>query len=96
MSKTKTTKGKTLKTKKSTKTEIVSIINNAKGRFFTVTFKKNNGEPRIMNCKCKGEGKAIDNLGYINVYSAKDKGYRKVNPRTIKSLTFNNTIYIVK
>ena len=86
-------KNKTKKsnTKRISRTEAVKLINNSKGRFFTVTFVKNNGNTRTIN----GSRKNQTPLGNITMYSAKDKGYRTVNPNTIKSLSINDTMYVV-
>lgn len=74
------------------RTRAVELINSTKGRFFTVTFVTPKGE-RTINCNCKKD--SVSSLGYINVYSMKDKGYRNVNTRTIKQISFNNNIYKV-
>lgn len=88
MNKNKTTKSNT---KRISKTKAVALINNSKGRFFTVTFVKNNGTTRTIN----GSRKNQTPLGNITMYSAKDKGYRTVNPNTIRSLVINETTYVV-
>lgn len=83
------------KTKRVSKTDVAGIImNKTKGRFFTVTFITNNGIERTINGNYKRSKKAT--LGYLNVYSAKDNGYRTVNTRTIKSLVFKNINYKTK
>lgn len=79
-------------TKRISKTTAVEMINNSKGRFFTVTFVKGNGDERTIN----GLRKNQTPLGNITMYSAKDKGYRTINPNTIKSLIINSTTYVVK
>lgn len=83
------------KTKRISKTDVVNIITTkTKGRFFTVTFITNEGYIRTINGNYKKSKKI--NLGYLNVYSAKDNGYRTVNTRTIKEMKFKNVTYKVK
>lgn len=87
------------KTKRVSKTEVVNIITTkTKGRFFTVTFETNGGKERSINGNYKRPRKnsKMNNLGYLNVYSAKDMGYRNVNCRTIKQVVFKNVIYKTK
>ena len=80
--------------KKVSKTQVVDIIKKTNGKFFTVTFVKANGNTRTINGNVKKN--AISTLGFINVYSMQDKGYRNVNSQTIKSVSFNNTTYKVQ
>jgi hypothetical protein len=81
--------------RKSSRMKIVDVITTkTKGRFFTVTFTKKNGEERTINCNCKKN--AQNNLGYITVYSPNEKGYKNINAQTIKSVVFQNTVYSVK
>ena len=77
---------------KITRTNAVKLINNTKGKFFTVSFKKANGVERTINGKYNNTTK----LGYLNIYSMKDKGYRNINPRTLLSLKVNNQTYFIK
>lgn len=81
--------------KKTNKTTAVQLIQNSKGKFFTVTFVKKNGTTRTINGNYK-QPKNPNPLGYLNVYSMSDKGYRNINPTTIKSVSINNTTYTVK
>lgn len=81
--------------KKVNKSQAVEVINNTKGKFFTVTFTKKNGELRTINGNVK-KPKTPNLLGYINIYSPSVKGYRKINAQTIKSVSFNRINYIVK
>ena len=76
------------------RTKAVNLIDSTKGRFFTVTFLNKGGIPRTINCNTKKDNKSA--LGYIRVYSFKDKGYRSVNPHTITELSFGGTIYKVR
>lgn len=72
----------------------VILIEENKGKFFTVTFTKKDNTLRTINA-VKKVG-AISPAGYLNVYSIKDKGYRNVDVRTISSLKLNNSIYKVR
>ena len=74
---------------------IVEMIDNSKGKIFTVTFTKNNGTERSINCNYKRPMRG-NNLGYLNVYSMKDFGYRNVNTRTITALKMNGVTYKVR
>lgn len=76
------------------KTKAVEIINSTKGKFFTVTFTTKDNRVRTINCNKKAN--STTSLGYIRVYSTKDKGLRSINPHTITELKYNNTIYKVK
>jgi hypothetical protein len=80
-------------TKTISRTKATELINGTKGKFFTVTFTKANGQMRSINGNTKGK---TTNLGYLNIYSLKDKGYRNVNPRTITSVSLSGIIYKVK
>lgn len=83
------------KVRKVSRTEAVNMITATKGRFFTVTFKKANGTIRTINGNYKTPRRP-NALGYLNIYSAKDNGYRNVNPQTIMEVKVNNNIYKVK
>lgn len=76
------------------KTQAVELMENSKGRYFTVTFATKTNPNRVMNCNCKKNSQT--KLGYLRVYSPKDKGYRSVNPQTINGLKINNITYKVK
>jgi hypothetical protein len=82
-------------TKTISKTTAVELIKSTKGRFFTVTFTKSNGNKRMINGNYKNTP-SNGNLGYLRVYSMKDKGYRNVNSQTITGLTYNGMTYRVR
>ena len=87
------------KIKRVSKTDVVNIITTkTKGRFFSVMFTTNAGKDRTINGNYKRPRKnsKMNNLGYLNVYSAKDMGYRNVNCRTIKQVVFKNETYKTK
>lgn len=76
------------------RTKAVEIINSTKGKFFTVTFMTKGNKMRTINCNKKTN--STTPLGYIQVWSTKDKGYRTVNPNTLTELKYNNIIYKVR
>lgn len=76
------------------KTKAVELIENSKGKFFTVTFLKKDSTERTINANYKTGRKSP--LGYINVYSMKDKGYRNINAQTIRSVSINGNTYNVR
>lgn len=79
---------------KVSRTAMVKIINETKGRFFTSTHIDKEGNARTMNVI--KSNKPADELGYIMVYSMQDKGYRNINPQTITDVSFKGTHYKVK
>jgi len=83
---------KTMKTTNKLKisaTKAVELINNSKGKRFTVVFTKANGTDRTIN----GSRKNQSPLGNISMYSTKDKGIRSFNPHNLKELRINGNIY---
>lgn len=85
-----------MKAKVISRTEAVKKIEQSGGKFFAATFVKKNGEERTINCNHK-KG-SITKLGYIMVNSvtASDKGIKNIDPRTIKNLNIQKTLYTVK
>lgn len=73
---------------------VVEFIKASKGRFFTVTFIKKNGEERTINCNTKNN--SINSLGRILVYSMSDKSYKQVDIRTISKLSINGSTFKVR
>lgn len=76
------------------RSKAVEMIESSKGKFFTVTFIKKNGSSRTINGNFKKGN--VTKLGYLNIYSMPDKGYRNINPQTITGLSINNINYKVK
>lgn len=76
---------------KVSRTQMVNVINNTKGRFFTATHIDTNGQPRTMNA-IKSNRPATE-LGYITVWSVQDKGYRNINPQTLTDVSFGRVHY---
>lgn len=80
---------------KISKTKAVELIKSTKGKFFTVTFMKKDGTIRTINGNYKNTNTS-DTLGYLKVYSMKDKGYRQVNTQSIKTISFMSKTYNVR
>lgn len=76
---------------KSSRTKMVQIINGSKGRFFTATHIDKDGNARTMNAI--KSNKPATELGYLNVYSLQDKGYRNINTQTLTDLSFGGIHY---
>lgn len=79
--------------KKISKTKAVQLIEENKGKFFTVTFTKKDNTLRTINCVRKTG--ATTKLGHLNVYSIQDKEYRNIDTRTISELKLDNQQYKV-
>lgn len=78
------------------KTAALKLIQETKGRFFGVTFKKQDGKVRTMNAQYNSSTK-LSELGYIKLNDRNDKGQLKnVNLQTISKLTIKGQIYKVK
>ena len=79
------------------------MILDTNGGFFTVTFIKKDGTPRVMNARLgvkkhlKGGELKYDarSMGLIPVYDMQSKGYRMVNSGTILSLNIGKKKYEV-
>ena len=78
---------------------VKSIVEQANGRIFTVTFKKKNGEVRKMNCRTgvtkhlRGGDKTTPEK-YITVYDVQNKGYRCFDPETVLAIKSNGRLYV--
>ncbi len=82
------------KAKTISRTKAVTMIDDNAGRFFTVTFLKKDGNERTINGLVKKDNKT--RTGYVRMYSAQDKGYRSVDPRTINEIKINKEIFKVR
>jgi len=82
-------------TKRINKITAIQLISTSKGKFFTVTFTKKDNTTRTINGNFKYSKSNPSKLGYLTIYSAKDKGYKNVNSQTIESLSINGTTYRV-
>lgn len=77
------------------RTEITELLNSTNGKFFTSTHIDKQGNPRTMNA-IKSSKSQPTALGYITVWSVRDKDYRTIDPRTITDLSFSGIHYQVK
>lgn len=76
------------------KETILNMIEKNKGKFFTVTFVKKDGNIRTMNCRTNvqkytnGKGLKFDPIkkDLLPVYDLQSKGYRFINILTIIDL----------
>lgn len=82
-----------------TKSLIEGAIKSTQGRFFTVTFRKQNGQLRKMNCRLgvkkhlkggKSTTAGYDN--YITVFDMVSHQYRTINLDTITEFRGNRTV----
>ena len=78
------------------------MIQDAGGKFFTVTFvKRTDNSIRTMNCRrgvkkgVKGIGQKTKTTGLVTVYDVKNKSYRRINLSGIRSLRMRGTEYRV-
>lgn len=84
------------------KNQAVALIKSSNGKIFTTTFIKKDGTARTINGRIKvkkntkGGKNTSEPLGYITMYSMKDKGYKNMDPRTQVSLSINGKQYKVK
>jgi hypothetical protein len=79
------------------------LINKSKGKIFTATFLKKNGELRKMNCRL-GVNKGVNGKGMNYnptlkalkpVFDMQVKEWRTINLESIKELSINKEKYIV-
>ena len=80
------------------------LINKSKGKIFTVTFRKKNGELRKMNCRL-GVSKGVNGKGMNYnptlkalkpVFDMQIKEWRMLNLETIRELNINKEKYMVR
>lgn len=76
------------------KTDLIDVIKESKGKFFSCTWNKKSREERTINGKVTS-GKFSNKLGYIVVRTGKNE-YKLVDPRTLKAARINGINYIVK
>lgn len=82
------------------RSQMISIIRNSKGKFFTATFTKKNGDVRVLNGQVKASN-FMDDHGYISVRengnTRKGKGdKRRIDPRTLLHVSFEGVNYSLK
>jgi hypothetical protein len=76
---------------KSTRTKMAKMIAETKGRVFTTTHLGVDGQMHMINgMRYKNQ---TDPLGNIQVYSIKAKEMRLINPKTLKTLSFEGVNY---
>jgi len=73
------------------KKQATNLMLDSKGKFFSVTNMKKNGEVRDYKSS-KLNGLMYGNLNIVE----KGKGYRNVNPDTVLSLRINKQVYQVR
>ena len=88
---------------KASKVTAKGLIQNSKGRIFTVKFTKKDNSTRVMNCRIgvkkgvTGEGMKYNpnDHNLIPVYDMQAKGYRMISVDTLQSLVMNKETYEV-
>lgn len=82
-------------TQKASRTNIVQMMEDSKGRFFTIEYKKQDGSHRVFNGQVKKATfrTALGNI-MINEVVGRSRQQRQIDPKRIKSLTINNTRYV--
>jgi hypothetical protein len=81
---------------------VTEIINNTKGKFFRITYKRKDGTIKTMTARLgvskdiKGTGLRYrpEDHGLLCVWSVDDNGYRMINLDAVSSLTCNSKEYI--
>lgn len=77
-----------MKQNRISRTEAVRLIKSCGGKFFSVTFKKEDETDRTFNCIYKGQTA----LGYLLV-NVRNEGIKNLNTRTISYLKINKTSF---
>ena len=90
--------------KKVSKNQAKELINSSKGKIFSVTFTKKNGETREMICR-KGVKKYLkggelmfnpNEKGLAVVFDMKKNAYRMININTLEKIVVDKTAYSVE
>lgn len=84
----------TIPSEKISRTEMVKKMEDSKGLFYTVTFIKNNGDERVLNCKSSKKD-FMNRQGYIKTKDCKNR-VKLVNPRSLKELRIGGKVFVVK
>lgn len=82
-------------TKRIGRNKALEIIQNTKGKFFSVRFEKKNGEDRLMGVQYI-KGTKPDPLGYVLLRDIKANKSKSVNLQTLSEIKTNGTLYKVK
>ena len=87
---------------KISKTAALELIRNSKGRFFTVTFTKSNGQKRTINCQYMS-GQKETGLGIVKVKETKllkservDEWVKSFKIDRLEEVKINKTHYQIK
>lgn len=93
-------KGITIKGTKLSRTQALQLMQDNKGRFFTVTFSKKDGTARTLNGQYVA-GQNPDPLGYVKVKEAGkmksgENPIRNVNLQTLQAIKIGGKFYSVK
>ena len=83
--------------------DLIKMIKDTRGAFFTVTFIKKDGSTRVMNARfgvkkyLKGGELPYDPIakGLLPVFDVQEMAYRMINTKTILSANIGNNEYIV-
>lgn len=84
-----------IQSKRVSKTAAVETIKNNGGRIMTISYTKNNGQPRTHNCILAAH-QLHNQLGYITVYDMQEKDFKQVSANRITSVTTNGIRYKVR
>lgn len=89
-----------VKTQRISKKKAVEVLEATAGRFFTVEFKKKNGDLRVMNCQ-KVAGATVTKLGYLTVREAVlarsgQSAIRRLNMQTLKTIKTGGKLYKIR
>ena len=83
------------------RTKAYEMMKNNKGRFFTATFVKKDGEERTINCQFLKDQSEL-NMGYVKVRESSklkttpNDATRQINLQTLKSLKIAGTEYKIR
>lgn len=76
------------------RTDIVKLMKNSNGRFFTITFIKKKGDERTVNAHVKKDA-FMNELGYIILRTSKNE-IKLVDPKNILRIEINGESFVSK
>lgn len=82
-----------------TSRELASVIEQSAGRIIGVTFRKNDGSIRTINCRMgvkfnlKGGPSFVDYNQYVLVFDVRKRGYRSINRDNIIEVRYEKKIW---